>query len=815
MVTYTNFNHGKEMNMKQRILSILLAVCMVVAAMPVLLLPVFAVGSREGFVTSFEAGGENWPTISENGKVEYHGDWTIGAYNAGAYTTMDTINDSQYLTLGGSQWGNSGVFVFLKTGRSAVLGAHPTETPAGAEAGTGPGPYYSPVFGLNKSAIAYTYTAPYEGKVDLSVIGIAATNETAKEPVLGEGEIHQAYMAIFINNVMVWPTAGGSITNPADFVKYPYMEGEGDDAIKVSEINTEDRPAEALNEIDVMVGDVITFVAARSNCRYIKYTPSVKYHDDYKIAPSKLPVIFNEYSFNWLPDKPTNGVGNMKQEDAYWTVGNLDAAGVFTPYLVNKRAASECWAAATKDLSDAVKNNGIKIASGEPTANGAYLLGTDDTAKPAYRYTAMATGTVNLGVAAGFALLDVNLEPAAAATATVGCYVNGAKVGAITVTSENGVATVSGTVENVAINKGDSVVFAAESATGTSVVKAMPVVNYTAITSFIGENVEGKYVIALEGAEIIVADKIGVRFAAFGTVDVYQDSDNGIELRVWDTTVEGEKTAANATDTLAMTLNRSDYSYRCDYDKFAPKQMTDKIFIQAFITVDGEEKVASAITEVCLADLAFEQYEAAVAEEDEKGAALMAAVLNYGAAAQKYFDYNTDNLANKNLPAEAQVIEKKEDGWYRSEAMDYVASGATNVASSEITSGSLIFESTLSIRLYVDVTADEVECPISVRVGTTVDNVGEDKGTDVDGANSITLENIGLDDLSTVYYFQTLVRHTRILPTGKTTKVTYYGDIFSYSVESYVARMAYNTENPELGDLLHALMNLGACVEAQ
>lgn len=800
--------------MKQRILSILLAVCMIASAMPVLLLPIFAAGAREGFVTSFEAGGENWPTIGELGKVEYHGDWTIGAYNAGAYTTMDTINDSQYLTLGGSQWGNSGVFVFLKTGRSALLGAHPTETPAGAEAGTGPGPYYSPVFGLNKSAIAYTYTAPYEGKVNLGVIGIAATNETAKEPVLGEGEIHQAYMAIFVNNVMVWPTAGGSVTNPEEFAKYPYMEGEGDDAVKVAEINSVERPEEALNNIDIMCGDVITFVSARSNCRYIKYTPTVEYQDGYKIAPSKLSVNFNEFSFTWLPDKPTNGVGNMKQEDAYWTVGNMED-GVFTPYLANKRAASECWAAATKDLSDAVKNNGIKISSGEPTANGAYMLGTQDTAKPAYQYTAMATGTVNLGVAAGFALLDVNLEPAAAATATVACYVNGTKVGTISVTSTNGVATVSGVIENVDVCKGDSVVFTVESAEGTATVKAMPVVNYTAITSFIAEDITDKYAIAFEDAEIIVADKIGVRFAAYGTVDTYQDADNGIELRVWDTTVEGEKTAANVTSTLAMTLDRSDYSYRCDYDEFAPKQMTDKIYIQAFITVDGEEKVASAITEVCLADLAFAQYENAVAAEDEKGTALMVAVLNYGAAAQKYFEYNLDNLANKNLPAEAQVIEKKEDGWYRSEAMDYLPSGATNVASSEITSGSLIFESTLSIRLYVDVAPDEVECPISVRVGTTADNVGDDKGTEVDGANSITLADIGLDDLSKVYYFQTLVRHTRILPTGKTTKVTYYGDIFSYSVESYVARMAYNTENPELGDLLHALMNLGTCVAEQ
>ncbi len=799
--------------MKQRILSILLAVCMIASAMPILLLPIFAADAREGFVTSFEAGGENWPIEVGKGGVEFRGDWTIGVYNAGAYSTMDQIDDSQYLTLGGGQWGNSGIFTFINNGKSALLGAHSTETPPGAEAGTGPGAYYDPILDTNHSALGYTYTAPYEGKVNLGVIGIATSNETAKEPPLGEGEIHQAYMAILVNNVMVWPVAGGSITDPANFAKYPYTETDGDNTVKVSEINTEERPADALNNIDVMVGDTITFVAARYNCRYIKYTPTVEYQDGYRIAPSQLPVSFNEFSLSWLPDKPTAGVGNMKQRDAYWTVGNIDAEGVFTPYLVNKRAASECWAAATKDLSDAVKNNGIKISSGEPTANGAYVLGTQDTAKPAYQYTAMASGTVNLGIAAGATLFDMNLEPAAAATATIACYVNGTKVGTITVTSENGVATVSGVIEDVAVLKGDSIVFSAESATGTDTVKAMPVVNYTTITSFIGEQVTDKYAIAFDDAEIIVADKIGVRFAAYGTVDVYEDADNGIELRVWDTTVEGEKTAANATKTLSMTLNRADYSYRCDYDEFAPKQMTDKISIQAFFTVDGEEKAASAITEVCLADMAFAQYEKAVDEEDNKGAELMAAVLNYGAAAQKYFKYNLDNLANKNLPADAQVIEKKEDGWYRSEGMDFVPYGATNVASSEITSGSLIFESTLSIRLYVDVAQAEVNCPdIIVRTATDSAELSKAKEYKIDGANSFTLENIGLDNLSTVYYFQTIVYHVRVMPNGRESKIPYYGDIFSYSVESYVARMAYNAENPELGDLLHALMNLGACV---
>ena len=38
--------------------------------------------------------------------------------------------------------------------------------------------------------------------------------------------------------------------------------------------------------------------------------------------------------------------------------------------------------------------------------------------------------------------------------------------------------------------------------------------------------------------------------------------------------------------------------------------------------------------------------------------------------------------------------------------------------------------------------------------------------------------------------------------------------IFTYSVEAYVARMAYDTDEPELSNLLHALMNLGAAADA-
>ncbi len=316
---------------------------------------------------------------------------------------------------------------------------------------------------------------------------------------------------------------------------------------------------------------------------------------------------------------------------------------------------------------------------------------------------------------------------------------------------------------------------------------------------------------AMDATSIIVGDKVALSFSAYGTRDIYQDAQE-VKLRIWDHTVEGEKNKDNVVAEVVMTPDvLGGYAYTCVYEEFAPKQMTDAVTVQACAVIGGQEYTSDQQT-VSMAGVAYEQYEKAVAAEEEAQAKLMVAVLNYGAAAQEYFAYNLDNLANKDLPEELKVVEKKEDGSYSAAIMDSLDPGVGNYAYSEITSVSLVVESTIGIRVYVDVAPGEADLPISMRTGLTADEL-KGAGEKVDGAFSFTLSGISLTDLKTTRYFQTIVTYSKKVA-GKDIPVYYQGNIFTYSVEAYVARMAYDAEKPELSNLLHALMNLSDAAAA-
>lgn len=803
--------------MKQRILSFVLAVCMIAVAIPVIALPAVA-ASREGFTTSMEVGGPNWPVaVTDDGTnyyPEYYGGWTVGKYEYGKYYEFNEVKKEGakpiYLTYNGQMWNANGPFLYMSDGRGTLLGASPQEW----EAGTGPGAYYAEKNNLgnaaNGQAFVYTYTAPYEGVIDISIASMVISNigqGTTEPNTLKDPEFYKAYFSIYINDVMVWPTAGGDVTNPADWAVYPKLDADGQ---KITEVNDE-----SLKNIKINVGDTIRFASARVNCRLAKYTPTITYHEGYNIAPETRTEDFNFQDKTWPKSRNTNGVSALKQTDANWTFGQFDAtANAFVPFLNQKREASEVWACTGND-PDILGNNGILMSSAAEEFIGAFMVGKKETnLKPAYQYLAVATGAVEFGFAGELFLVDENGMAAKNASAKIAVYKNNALVGNLAISTDaNGVATVASAKLTADLIKYDKVAFVAVEVTGGAVqVVASPKVQYTAITSFINAATTDKYVLAMDTASIIVGDKIALSFAAFGTREVYQDADE-VKLRIWDSSVTGEKTKDNAVAEIAMDVEvLGNYAYTCIYEEFAPKQMTDSITVQAFMTVDGEEVIASATQDVSLAAVAYEQYENAVAANEDEQANLMVAVLNYGAAAQKYFGYNLDNLANKNLPAELQTIVKQPDGVYKAEIMDSVNPDISTYSYSEITAASLVFESTIGIRVYVDVAPSEADKPISMRHGLTADDLAG-KGEAVDGAYAFTLSGIGLKDLKTTQYFQVVVQYTRKVG-NKEIPVYYSGNVFTYSVEAYVARMAYETDKPELSDLLHALMNLSDAAAA-
>lgn len=100
--------------MKKRILSLLMAVCLVVVAIPSLLLPVVAEESDGRFTTRMEDNGDNYPEY-ESGKrfIGYKGGWTFGYLNPDlAYSEFHNFNgDYDSITPAGSLWDFGGVYL--------------------------------------------------------------------------------------------------------------------------------------------------------------------------------------------------------------------------------------------------------------------------------------------------------------------------------------------------------------------------------------------------------------------------------------------------------------------------------------------------------------------------------------------------------------------------------------------------------------------------------------------------------------------------------------------------------------------------------
>ena len=147
--------------MKKRILSLLMAVCMVAAFVPALLVSVTA-AENAGFTTAFEFQGENWPTYDTAAggtSFKFNGNWSVGYHKAGVYSEHTFMDGTHKIVAhDGGYWGNAdGTGLYLTSGRHILI--------------SGGIPYCSVdesgAFGTN-CAYTVTYTARYEGTVDLN-----------------------------------------------------------------------------------------------------------------------------------------------------------------------------------------------------------------------------------------------------------------------------------------------------------------------------------------------------------------------------------------------------------------------------------------------------------------------------------------------------------------------------------------------------------------------------------------------------------------------------------------------------------------------
>jgi len=134
------------------------------------------------------------------------------------------------------------------------------------------------------------------------------------------------------------------------------------------------------------------------------------------------------------------------------------------------------------------------------------------------------------------------------------------------------------------------------------------------------------------------------------------------------------------------TIDEQKY-YTFEYRHISAKQMTDYIYSVAYIDIDGgriySEPVKYSVLDYCYSKLG----KTGVASENEDFKTLLSMTLEQGAAAQKYFKYNTDRLANDEYYLVEVVGGALEDGFTKG----LYHAGETAILTASETSNDLTF----------------------------------------------------------------------------------------------------------------------------
>ncbi len=796
--------------MKKRILSLIMAVCMVAVAVPSFLLPVVAEGTDGTFTTSFENGNKdkNAPLYTAGTSFDgFQNGWSLGVFqDEGSYSEMAGFYPSaNMLCLSGSdQWSVGGAYLSPSnfSGALALAGVFTDGQP--------------------HNATVVTYTSPYEGEVSITFDLLF----TLDAGTVGYVQGARLYMAVFINNEMVWPKAGGSYTSTSDWQFFSSEDASTTDVLQLIEEQNIDMSG--LKALNVTRGDLIQIAVAKGdalhgNCAVV--APTLTYAAGYKQIPSYLKATYGAHSSGWPTAGRMNGIRGLEQTHASWKLGALvkgtDGAYAFTAYTEQYKMNTDTWAAIlptypetddTVTANDYRANGGILINSafaGREKGSIMFPLKGEDLdiveSKyiSAYQYVAEATGVADITLT-NVALYDADEEePLKNKKVNVLVLRNGKELLNKTFTADDkGAVTVDdAALKNVTIQRGDTISFAFTPVTGEDVkmVTITPTVLFTTIQSFLSEAYDAAKEVAVkvEATTLSIEKDIGVAFKVYGTRAVYEDLDAEVGVYVWNR--GADKTDESAAKKYVAEADIS-YAFNYRYDDLVIKELGDDFTVQPYVTTKGTTYKGEQTT-YNIAKIALEEYKATKSE-------ISIALLNYGAAAQKYFKYNEDKLVNAELSDEDKKLNN--DALYDAEMTATEPAGTACVT--EIGGFSVIFGNTLSLRILVNVDASETDQEPKIWFSKTDSELDASKEATVTStidtsAPYYLVEDIGLNEMSNLMYMKV---------GAKPNRQYYYGYTISYSVQSYVARICSQFEagTPE-SDLVRSMMELGLAVAAQ
>ena len=223
----------------------------------------------------------------------------------------------------------------------------------------------------------------------------------------------------------------------------------------------------------------------------------------------------------------------------------------------------------------------------------------------------------------------------------------------------------------------------------------------------------------------------------------------------------------------------------------AAKELGDEIVVTPY-QMFGETCIYGEEITVTVAELLY----AYVEGDDAAAAAVAIAMLNYGAAAQTYFDYKTFNLVNTDLTDDQKTV---------TPTGTYVTSSSTALdgATVELQSVTLLLEDNIALKLVVDSKQEGLKMQIATDAEFTNSTVEEMELTaDETGYKLIgEIETMGWN---TLLYFRVVDAE------GNAVSRT-----IAYSVTAYCGNMAENTEVNGVTQAILALYDAVAAYTAE
>lgn len=295
----------------------------------------------------------------------------------------------------------------------------------------------------------------------------------------------------------------------------------------------------------------------------------------------------------------------------------------------------------------------------------------------------------------------------------------------------------------------------------------------------------------------------GVALGADFGVDFYATVANETVLNALRLTINGQEVSP------AAATRQTDYSYRVTWQltDIAAKELSENITYSFQNKTDGHVYAEGTTTTAALLSKHITLKDGRV-DTSDKASALSMATLNYGAAAQAYFDYMTESPANATLPAEDRITASPIAGGYTATAGGQITEGAFL----HWESATLLLDDTVRIKLLLK--ADHAVDPATLTLkliaadGTAVESEWQPvaRNGETDGRNFKVIIDVPM------------VNYRAGLKLGLWQNGTLVSDLLEYGVGAYACRVyetdATTAEAEKLNTLVDTILTVGEAATA-